>query len=290
MCIIAIKKEGNEMMDKRTLQNCWEMNSDGAGFMYADNGKVKVEKGFDNFNKFYKRLVELDNEIDFTDKNLVMHFRISTSGQVDRGNTHPYPISNKIKDLRNLKYETDLAMVHNGIIVKHEPKKNSVMNDTQHFIKDFVTPMYKMNSTFLHWESNLNLLEKEAQSKLCFLDKDNELFIIGHFIEEENGNLFSNSTYLDMNAYDYYGEFAEDFAYECDVFDYSDKELTLQMFIEVLEALLIPDDCRTLICDDLNEYVCKGEFGIDGQNTVYYIDYDKMRIEYLGELVHSYAL
>ena len=40
-------------------------NSDGFGFAYYENGKVKVEKGWFDFEKCYARIKELDETIGF---------------------------------------------------------------------------------------------------------------------------------------------------------------------------------------------------------------------------------
>ena len=172
MCIIVAKKRGLQLPGKETLRNCFNYNSDGAGLMYNYGGEVYIEKGFMDFNSFYNRLIELDERLDLTYSDLALHFRISTSGLVDKGNCHPYPISTETDQLRNLKLTTDIGMVHNGIIQKHIPEPKSVLNDTQTFIKNFVHGMYQANNQFLALESNLKALGEEAGSKLCFIDKD----------------------------------------------------------------------------------------------------------------------
>ena len=45
MCIIAIKPIGIKMPNIKTIENCWYNNPDGAGFMYAKESNVYIEKG-----------------------------------------------------------------------------------------------------------------------------------------------------------------------------------------------------------------------------------------------------
>ena len=116
MCIIVSKKQGIELPGKEILLNCFNYNSDGAGFMYNYKGSVYIEKGFMNFDSFYNRLIEIDKYINLKYSDVAIHFRISTSGNVDSGNTHPYQITNIDNDLRLLNVTTDIGMVHNGII------------------------------------------------------------------------------------------------------------------------------------------------------------------------------
>ena len=40
MCVIAAKPSGVKMPSVSTIENMWYKNPDGAGFMYALNGKV----------------------------------------------------------------------------------------------------------------------------------------------------------------------------------------------------------------------------------------------------------
>ena len=51
MCI-AILKQGDVELYESTLQNCWNANDDGAGFMYAEKGKLHIQKGFFTFEEF----------------------------------------------------------------------------------------------------------------------------------------------------------------------------------------------------------------------------------------------
>jgi len=91
MCIIAIKPKGMPMFTDEQIKVMFENNSDGAGYMYCANNKVNIVKGFFNVNKLIKSL----RSRDFTNTNVVLHFRISTSGLVDGLNCHPYPIFDK---------------------------------------------------------------------------------------------------------------------------------------------------------------------------------------------------
>ena len=69
----------------------FENNPDGAGFMYAYQGNVFIEKGFMSYEEFKVGLDNLSQKYDISALPLVMHFRIATSGNVDGGTTHPFP-------------------------------------------------------------------------------------------------------------------------------------------------------------------------------------------------------
>ena len=62
MCIIVSKEKGVKLPTKKILENCFNRNSDGAGFMYVKNNQVMIDKGYMTFEDFYKRLKELKKD------------------------------------------------------------------------------------------------------------------------------------------------------------------------------------------------------------------------------------
>ena len=281
MCIIVAKKKGLELPTKEILKNCFNYNSDGAGIMFNDGKQVFIEKGFMDFNSFYSRLEALDKEFNLVNSDLALHFRISTSGNVDQGNCHPYPISTETSQLRNLSLVTDIGMAHNGVIRKHIPETRSILNDTQTFIKNFVYNMYSSNKEFLTVDANIKALEEEAGSKLCFITKDN-MYIIGKFIEETNGILYSNDTYL---SYDYgwgYEDYSVDFDY-FDMFDIEGEPLDVKDFTFILSKLeFVKED--TVKCFDGTVYYNENDLVVDKYGNLFELDYNKLSFNFLGEL------
>ena len=281
MCIIVAKKKGLELPTKEILRNCFNYNSDGAGIMFNDGKQVFIEKGFMDFNSFYSRLEALDKEFNLVNSDIALHFRISTSGNVDQGNCHPYPISTETSQLRNLSLVTDIGMAHNGVIRKHIPETRSILNDTQTFIKNFVYNMYSSNKEFLTVGANIKALEEEAGSKLCFITKDN-MYIIGKFIEETNGILYSNDTYL---SYDYgwgYEDYSVDFDY-FDMFDIEGEPLDVKDFTFILSKLeFVKED--TVKCFDGTVYYNENDLVVDKYGNLFELDYNSLSFNFLGEL------
>ena len=191
MCIIAIKNKGINLPSDKTLETMFKNNSDGAGFMYAVDNKVIIHKGFMTFRSFKLALDKLSKQYDITDLPLVMHFRIATSGQVDGGTTHPFPLSGKRKNLRKQYIETDIGIVHNGIIPIKSPHN---MSDTMQYIAKQLTVYKRIQADFYtseHWRKKI---EKEIQSKMVFLDRTGEIYMIGDFVTD-NGMIYSNHSY-----------------------------------------------------------------------------------------------
>lgn len=193
MCIVAVKKKGIPMLSKNTIKTCFENNPDGAGFMYVENGYVVIKKGYMGYRQLYKDIKETINRLG--DINIVIHFRIGTSGNKDAKTTHPYPISTHKKDLQALSIRTNLGVVHNGVISGYIDITDRELNDTQVFIRDVISVFESLNKEFYKNIHCIGLLDEMTKSKLCFLNSQDELYYVGDFITDENGVLFSNSTY-----------------------------------------------------------------------------------------------
>lgn len=291
MCIIAVKPIGEELMERRILENCFNYNSDGAGLMYNLDGKVYIEKGYMNFKNFYNRLLELDKEIGLKDRGLVMHFRITTSGGTSAQNCHPFSISNDERVLKALNVTTDVGVAHNGIIPGYVPK-GGTLSDTQLFIKDYLYYIKEENENFLTNPSLLFAIEKTVQSKLCFLDGEGNITTVGKFISEDN-YLFSNETYLDLtdlykswNTSYYYNDSPLDDEY--DLSGECDRPLELDTFLDVMDCLFIYDSGTELELDNGRTIICNdGIIGSDCMGQIYEIDYTTYSIHKLGGLKYD---
>ena len=296
MCIIVAKNKNIDMPSKEVLKRCFNSNRDGAGYMYVKNGKVYINKGFMDFDSFYNSIEKLGKIYDLKKHALVMHFRISTGGNVDGGNCHPYPITSNEEYLRRKHFVTDLGMCHNGTISHYSGgwQSKEVLNDTQKFIKNFVSVLKDMDNDFLHNRRAMELIEDIAGSKLCFLDSDEKIHLVGNFIKD-NGVYYSNSSYLDYYSYpmqqynrvgngsyqyesgyyddepyngsysNYYKDYQELYLDENMIMEGQIEPLTQEQFDTLMENLTPLYDGEVVILGNLNEYVV-------GENNKYYID------------------
>ena len=185
MCIIAIKPKGQKMFDQETIRTMFANNPDGAGYMFCDGKQVIIRKGFMCVDTL---LMSLSSQ-DLTDTNVVLHFRIGTSGKLDALNCHPFPIYDKNK----VCCKTDIALAHNGILRAFEPSKKSPINDTQNYIQLMLKGLKK---GFQNDEGILNLIEYSIDgNRFAFLDSDNKVTLIGDFITDD-GYIYSNWSFL----------------------------------------------------------------------------------------------
>lgn len=177
MCIIAIQPLGVKIKES-TLKNCWDANKDGAGIMYVENGKIIVNKEMHSFSEFMK----LKKHADKVNSNIIMHFRIATSGGINDRNCHPFKINN------------DLYFCHNGILDIDVPL-NSNINDTQIFNNSF---MKGLPNNFVQNDSIMNLIEYTIgnRNKFVFMDSSGQFYILN-----ENAGTWDNGAWYSNNSY-----------------------------------------------------------------------------------------
>ena len=190
MCIIVYKPTGIENPSWATLHQCFDYNNDGAGFMYAKNGKVYIQKGFMSWNSFKKAFKPFKNR---TDLPLVMHFRITTHGGTEKGLCHPFPLTSNVTELKATKSVTDIGIAHNGFISMTSYATNGA-SDTSEFIRKYASTII----TSPQWYRNPNanrVLAEVIGSKMLVLSNDGHGEVVGDGWVEENGVMFSNNTF-----------------------------------------------------------------------------------------------
>ena len=198
MCIIAIKPAGAKMPAMKTIENCWYNNNDGAGFMYAAGGSVHIEKGFMTLKDFKAALKRLEKSIDVVNAPMVLHFRITTHGGTSPGNTHPFPVTEKLPLLQMTKSKTSLAVAHNGIIDIKPSKKD--VSDTMEYVVSQLAPLYQLKKDFYKQPAGKKLVYNFIKSKMAFLDGAGRIETVGDFTEVD-GILYSNSSYKARTIY-----------------------------------------------------------------------------------------
>lgn len=211
MCVIAVKPKGVDLPKDDVLQSMWNTNKDGAGFMYNRNGKVHIKKGFMTFDDFKNALMETYRALQADAINLkddvsfVYHFRIATHGTIRPENTHPFPVTDNIDELKALEFTTNLAMAHNGVISQVEADKTNDLTDTATFIKDIVAPI--SHYTKVHFLQIPNVLKAFGSivgySRLAFLDGEGNVIKVGNWQDGEDGLCYSNKNHEPKPAVTY---------------------------------------------------------------------------------------
>jgi hypothetical protein len=168
--------------------------------MYVANDKVHIVKGLMTYKAFEKSLHNT-RKIFGDDIPYVLHFRISTQAGNRQDCTHPFPLSSNMDKLRKLKSSCKIGIAHNGIIsLTSSYLKDITYSDTMKFITDYLSLIIK-SKQYYDSKDTLKLIDKLCGSKLAILDNTGHCEIIGTGWINDNGILYSNSTYKPRVSY-----------------------------------------------------------------------------------------
>jgi len=181
MCVVIHKPAGIKITS-HTLERCWNVNSDGAGIMYAQNDALHIHKGMMEFDEFYKFYSE------HIDKDMLIHFRLASDGEINKGMTHPFLVF------------PGLGVMHNGILnlssTRHYLSLHKKFSDTYAFVLNVLS---KLPQDFLYNEGIVKLLMDAVDgSTLVFMDSTGKINIIGNYAETViyEGCWFSNKYWM----------------------------------------------------------------------------------------------
>lgn len=180
MCIAIVKPQNIDFPSKKILQCCFKNNPDGSGFSFNRSGYNYIYKGFFTFNDFWKAFKSCNLT---KDDIIFIHFRLTSNGLTIPEMCHPFPITQRIGQLRSLYLKTkNRILIHNGTF-KDLIDSNKNITDTMNFCIEM--------SNFKNIKS-LNLLNLNfEENRLAILENDGEFQIFGNWINV-NGTFFSN--------------------------------------------------------------------------------------------------
>lgn len=258
MCIIAASAAGIPIPSEATFKAMWRANPDGAGLMYPRKGKVVIEKGFMTFESYYGHIKDLP--FDTTATPIVFHMRIATHGGITRKNTHPFPLTNKIKELESLDIKAKVGIAHNGII---PIDTTGTLSDTMCYIKDVAYPASRKDKA---WYNNVSA-DSIGGSRLCILDSKGNINYVGSWYTSEEGIMYSHymrelDSYYNSSYKDWYDDSYYDDSYKA----YKGYTEDVPLY-QLTEGYVITD--RRII--DVEYDV--GEYFIDAEGRVYTYDY-----------------
>ena len=190
MCIICVSPTGIRQPNDTTLRTMFHRNPHGAGYMVARGGKVTIHKGFMNLEEFLRAI---HSERFTAEDSVVYHFRISTQAGVNPEMTHPFPLSNQPRQMRDLDMICRCGVAHNGIIRLTSDPDNQRYSDTAIFITDYLTEIIRKPADLRNQEK-LDLVYRLAGSKFAIMDGSGYVATVGNYISD-HGLLYSNNSY-----------------------------------------------------------------------------------------------
>lgn len=187
MCLIALKKRGSHLSDDE-IRYDFLTNGNGAGFMYAKNGKVYWEKGFFNVEELLDRWHTLISD----DMVAALHTRIATHGNHNcKQLCHPFPLDGS--DVFADHGSAPLVMMHNGIIPDKSWKEFAVEGDSD--TSAFARRLGPILDNKLPDEGYSGLVSGYGgSSRFLFMNGDGDYVTVGNWYEED-GIMFSNNHY-----------------------------------------------------------------------------------------------
>lgn len=191
MCIIVWAQPGAAIPDEKILKRCWDKNYMGAGYAYymPEIEQWQVNKGLMSW-KGFKRALKAEGLTD--DQNVIIHFRIGTSGN-RRGPdcTHPFKVCEDAEEMRSTRYMAKNIVFHNGVVGPGE----GTISDSMLAVRDYVDPLlkYALQGDAKIWNLMDELLECH-KNRWLVVDGDT-VYPMGKWIKD--GELmWSNDGYL----------------------------------------------------------------------------------------------
>jgi hypothetical protein len=145
MCIAIYKEIGQPIQKKKMYKRCFDKNPDGAGYAwYKDEKDVwVVTKGLMNFKSFWRSFNRASRKYDFTNRQVLVHFRVGTSGNRKGPDcTHPFPVTPHLDLMRHLKFETRNLVAHNGVI----GPGFGTASDTMIGVRDYIDLLWELKN------------------------------------------------------------------------------------------------------------------------------------------------
>ena len=214
MCVICYKPKGLLLPSRNDLKQCFKTNPDGAGYMFPYDNKVIIHKGFMTYDELEKDLNDTFKSLGLKDvKNIpiVLHFRISTQGGVNKALCHPFAVCNSYEEMRLLKHKCDIGLAHNGIIsltssygghydyktMSWQSNKDLSYNDTMTFILKYANLIINHDDYFARNTNKITLIKEliGSSNKLAIMNKRGFVKLIGDFY------LHKGCYYSNLNAF-----------------------------------------------------------------------------------------
>lgn len=178
MCIAIIKTKDGTISDD-ILKTCFKNNPDGSGFAWTESNQLYIIKGIFDVDTFINTYHDIESK---ADSNILIHCRISTSGLIDKDNSHPHVVNDST------------VLIHNGVLDIKVPK-DSKKSDTVLFIEKYLRDL---PVDFVYNKAILRLIENRIgyNNKFVFLNSNGDYFILNEDAGEwVNGVWYSNDSY-----------------------------------------------------------------------------------------------
>jgi len=193
--MIILKPKGIDFPPEEHLLKSEKRNKDGIGIAYTlSSGKrkskvVKIKKDFKNAKECYawmKKHLKKEQAV-------IIHQRLGTSGLMDEGTRHPFPLTSDYEKMRKPNQECSIAFAPNGVFYGHGMHKK--YSDTMLVLAKFFGGL---GSLVFNNECVRELVLEfvGSSNRIAFLDSSGKIAMFGNnWIEHENKCFYSNKNY-----------------------------------------------------------------------------------------------
>lgn len=174
MCLIIHKPAGRKVPSD-VLSSAMLLNRDGVGIMYAEDGRIIIERSL-SASLLTKRLPQLKA------REVIVHFRMRTHGSIDLDNTHPFEVTDGV------------AMVHNGILSDYGDEK---VSDTRDFNAGVLRPLLSTHPDIYNDPPFGDALEDYIgpNNKILMLRSDGTVWSLNRHTGVEYNGVWLSNTY-----------------------------------------------------------------------------------------------
>lgn len=192
MCLI-IHKPASAIISRQLADDVFTRNKDGFGLVYHDpeNMTVNAVKVLGNRDQIWEVLQAHMN------RELIIHWRMQTHGDIDLTNCHPYEL---------LDGPLPSYMMHNGILSTGNAA-DKTKSDTWHYIRDYLRPLITDNPDLIHNPAFHALVGSHigSNNKFAIMDARGEVSIINRKSGIDfKGMWFSNTYAWNPGTFGYY--------------------------------------------------------------------------------------
>jgi hypothetical protein len=185
MCLIITGKSSQVratlLETKGMLKDIYTSNSDGIGYMYGTKDGLKVVKFLPKSMADAEACIKrMPND----DRDIAIHFRMTTHGDTDLTNCHPYDV-----------VPGYVAMMHNGVL--HTGNKADVSkSDTWHFIKDYLASPIAEHPDMIFNDSFLTMVaDFIANNRFVFMNGEGRMSHVNFDQGVEHDGMWFSNTY-----------------------------------------------------------------------------------------------
>ena len=204
MCVIIHKPSGELMPSEDDIRKMFVSNHDGAGIaVRTKNNRWEVSKGHMILTGFLVQLNKMATEYNLTNTDVILHFRLGTSGLNKPGNCHPFPITGNLLRLRECSYSASWIAAHNGVLGGGEQLKGfGEITDTQVYVRDILHNELIQVGLIKDMENTKRVLKATLGTDKLIIGGPKEVIRIGDW-KVQKGIFYSN-LYWDWSG-NYFG-------------------------------------------------------------------------------------